>query len=178
MNPYEHLRDSLYDSMATLFPDTAIVQAYTNGPEEKTPYITYDITRISKEGQASVSGVGTDNTQQIINQYVAQVRFEFIGKQNDDFEAAAMAAQFEFSLDYPDVQDMFLKNALSIQRQSDITRLPKKRDTDWYMCHAIDLFFGYQVEARQNVGITIDRVVSNGGFTAENDLIGNAFTTK
>lgn len=168
MNPYVSLRDDLYLVLATLFPNTEIVQAYTNGMEAQTPYLTYDIMRMDTVGDVSVSGVGLDNIQQIVQHYEAQVRLEFIGKQDDNFEAAALAADFEFSLGFPVTQDLLQKNALSYMRRSATRRLPKKRENDWYMCHSIDIFFGYQVVARHNVNETIETVIiSDKSFTTK-----------
>lgn len=48
-------------------------------------------------------------------------------------------------------------------RKGSLRRVPKKRETDWYMTYQIDVFFGYQVEARQDVD-TIETVELEGNF--------------
>lgn len=153
MNIYTDLRDKVYDSLADVFPTTEIVQAYTNGPEVPTEYVLFDVIQVDQIGREYISTLVNAGQQQIVSQYEARVLFEFVGKQNEDFVAADMANEFYFQIDSTPVQETFLKNALSYMRKGSVRRVPKKRETDWYMCFQIDVFFAYQVEARQSVDI-------------------------
>jgi len=153
MNIYSDLREKLYDSLAVIFPSTQIIQAYTNGPEPKTPYITFDIGNVKQEGQEYLSTFATSmGEQQIFSTYTCRVRLEFASRA-DDFRAADLANDFYYKVDYTSTQETFLKNALSFMRKSSVRKVPKKRETDWYMFYQIDLYFGYQVESNQDVDI-------------------------
>lgn len=153
---YLDLRDKIYDSLALIFPTTQIIQAYGNGPEPETTYVEFDIAMNEQEGREYISTFANANgEQQIISHFVPRVRFDFIGKQDDEteYEAAQLAEDFYFKLNYTTVQENFLKNALSYMRKSSLRRVPKKRETDWYISYQFDVFFGYQVEARQDIDI-------------------------
>lgn len=149
MSIYEDLRVKLYDSLALIFPTTTIIHAYSNGPEPVSPYITFDISNVKQEGQEYVSTyANTLGEQQIVSNYECRIRLEF-GGVSDDFRAAELANDFYFTVDHKQTQETFLKNSLSYMRKSSIRKIPKKRETNWYMCYQIDLYFGYQVETRQ-----------------------------
>jgi hypothetical protein len=168
MTVYTDLRDKLYDSLAAIFPTTQIVQAYTNGPEVQTEYIVFDVVQVDQIGREYISTLVNAGQQQVVSQYETRVVFEFVGKQNDDFVAADMANEFYFQIDTTPVQETFLKNSLSYMRKGSVRRVPKKRETDWYMCFQIDVFFAYQVEARQSVD-TIETVELTGTYTKPNN---------
>jgi hypothetical protein len=163
MSIYSDLREKLYDSLALVFPSNQIIQAYSNGPEPVTPYVIFDIGSVKQEGQEYVSSF-TDMTgnQQVASHYTCRVRIEFAGK-SDDFRAADLANDFFYKIDTTPVQEVFLKNALSYMRKSSVRKVPKKRETDWYMFYQIDLYFGYQVESYQNVDV-IDSVEILGDY--------------
>ena len=164
MSIYTDLRDKLYDSLAVIFPTTQIVQAYTNGPEVPTEYVVFDVVQVDQIGREYISTLVNAGEQQIVSQYETRVLFEFVGKQNEDFVAADMANEFYFQIDSTPIQEEFLKNSLSYMRKGSVRRVPKKRETDWYMCFQIDVFFAYQVEARQSVD-TIETVELTGIYT-------------
>lgn len=154
MSIYLDLRNKVYDSLSAFFPTTQIIQSYTNGPEVVTPYITFDIFGIKQIGQEYISSFANEEgSQQIVSQYEVKIRLEFVGKQEGNFSAAGLANDFYFVVDQTPSHEKFLSNNLSYLRKDNVKRIPRKRETDWYMCHQIDLIFGYQVEARQNVGI-------------------------
>jgi hypothetical protein len=165
MSIYSDLRDKLYDSLEAILPTTQIVQAYTNGPEPVSEYVVFDVTQVDQIGREYISTL-TDfsGDQQIVSQYETKVLIEFVGKQNDGFIAADMINEFYFKIDTTPVQEEFLKNNLSYMKKGSIRRVPKKRETDWYMCFQVDVFFAYQVEARQSVD-TIDTVELTSTFT-------------
>jgi hypothetical protein len=166
MSIYIDLRDSIYDSLFALLPTTEIIQTYGNGPEAVTPYVTYDILQTEQKGREYISS-SADNAglQQIISQYETKVRFEFVGKQDlaSNFAAAELANDFYFKVDYSTTQENFLINGLSFMRKDSLKRVPKKRETDWYMCYQVDIIFGYQVVARQTVDV-IDTVTITGTY--------------
>lgn len=166
MSIYVDLRDKLYDSLAPIFPDNQVIQAYSNGPEVVTPYITYDIISIDQIGREYMSTLVPLTGQQVVSNYEVKVRVEFIGRNDSEsnFQAAELATTFYFILDQTPIQENFLKNGLSYMRKDSIKRVPKKRETDWFMCHQVDLIFGYQVESRQNVD-TIESVTTVGVYT-------------
>lgn len=166
MNIYTSLQNSVYDSLATLFPNTTIVQAYTNGPEPKSPYIVFDLYSVKQQGQEYVETYVTpDGLQQIYSHYSCLIRLEFAAP-TQDFRAAELANEMYFKVDYTTSQEVFLRNNLSYLRKSSIRKIPKKRDTDWWMFYQIDLHFGYQVEARQNTGV-IESVEIKGEYLRE-----------
>lgn len=161
---YTQLRESIYDSLALIFPTTTIVQAYDNGPEAVTPYIVFDVMSVKQEGQEYIPTlVDDDGTQQVITHNTARITLEFVAN-SSNFEAADLANDFYFQIDYTNTQEIFLRNNLSYMRKSSVRKIPKKRETDWYMCYQIDLYFGYQVEARQDVDM-IESVVIEGTYT-------------
>lgn len=161
---YTQLRESVYDSLELIFPTIQIVQAYTNNPEQVTPYITFDIMSVKQDGQEYISSFADDDgTQQIVSQNTTRVTLEFVSKGND-FTAPDLANDFYFQVDYTSTQEIFLRNNLSYMRKSSVRKIPKKRETDWYVCYQIDLYFGYQVEARQDVDV-IDSVGIEGTYT-------------
>ena len=153
MSIYVDLRDKLYDSLLVALPTSTIIQAYNNGPEPQTPYVVYDVVSVNEIGREYISTLVSTNTQQIISQYEVRVRVEFIGEQSGEsnFAAAELSNNFYFDVNKTNIQETFLKNNLSYIRKDTIKRVPKKRETDWYMCYQVDLIFGYQVESRQNV---------------------------
>lgn len=158
MSIFTSFRESLYDSFEELFPTYQVIYSYGNNPEHKTPYILYSIDNTKNFGEEyTPTLVGSDGMQQIVSQYTSKVTLEFIGK-SDDFTAADLANDFYFTVDYFDTQSVFYKNALSYMRKSSVRKVPKRRETVWYMSYQIDLYFGYQVEARQNTGV-IESVV-------------------
>jgi hypothetical protein len=166
MSIYVDLRDSIYDSLFALLPTTEIIQTYGNGPEAVTPYVTYDILQTDQKGREYISS-SADNAglQQVISQYETKVRFEFVGKQDlaSNFAAAELANDFYFQVDYSTTQENFLSHGLSFMRKDSLKRVPKKRETDWYMCYQVDVIFGYQVVARQTVGV-IETVHLEGSY--------------
>lgn len=158
MSIFTNLRESLYDAFAELFPNNQVIYSFGNNPEHKTPYILYCIENVKQDGEEyTPTLVDSTGMQQIVSQYTSKVTLEFIGK-SDDFTAADLANDFYFSVDYFDTQSVFYRNALSYYRKSSVRKVPKKRETVWYMSYQIDLYFGYQVEARQNTGV-IESVV-------------------
>lgn len=164
MNIYQSLRENIYDSLAAIFPSVQIVQAYANGPEPVPPYIVFDIYSVKQQGREYTSTFANEEgKQQIYSTYSCLVRVEFAAPTHD-FRAADLANELYFKVDYTSTQEMFSKNALSYLRKSSIRKIPKKRDTDWWMCHQIDLYFGYQIEARQDINI-IETVQITGEYT-------------
>lgn len=170
MNIYTSLQNNVYDSLATLFPDTTIVQAYTNGPEPRSPYIVFDLYSVKQQGQEYIETfTSIEGRQQIYSHYSCLIRLEFAAP-TQDFRAAELANELYFIVDYTTSQEVFLKNNLSYLRKSSIRKIPKKRDTDWWMFYQIDLHFGYQVEARQDTGV-IESVEIQGGYVREDGTI-------
>ena len=163
MSVYEDLRDKVYDSLFALFPTTPLVNAYSNGPEEASPYIVFDLSNIKQEGQEYVS-THSDvfGTQQIVQTFTFRLRLEFVGE-GDDFTAASLAEEFYRIIDYTPTNELFQRNGMSYFRKSSIRKVPKKRETDWWMFYQVDLYFGYQVEARQDVG-AIESVEIEGDY--------------
>lgn len=158
MSIYVNLRDSIYDSLNTVMPTLQIVQAYNNGPEVVTPYVVFDVVNVDQIGEEYISSFADEEgMQQIVSQYEVKVRIEFVGKQGDGFDAAALANDFYFVIDQTPTQHAFLLNNLSYLRKDSIKRIPRKRETDWYINYQFDLIFGYQVEARQSIDV-IDSV--------------------
>lgn len=147
MDVYSSLRDAIYDSASYLFPSIPVIQAYTNGPLPSTTYLLFDILSLNAVGMpyTATQVRAEDDTQQTIQQYEVVVRYEWVGKQGADNDAANKAHDLDRSVLFPLVQEEFLKHNLSFMRKTPIRRIPKKHETDWYMCHQIDMTFAYQV---------------------------------
>ncbi len=176
MSVYVDLRNSVYNSLHAILPTTQIVQAYGNGPEPVSTYVTFDIQNIDQIGREYISTFADVNgTQQIVSQFMPKIKIEVIGKQDaeSNFAAATLAEELYFKLNYTSVQELFQKNNLAYQRKSSLRVVPKKRETDWYMCYQMDVIFGYQVVTRQDIDI-IESVTIEGTYT-HNDY--DSFTT-
>lgn len=167
MSVYRNLRDAVYDSLQAIFPEVRVVQAYMNGSEVGTPYITFDIAEVKQQGREQASGdADADGFIQVITHHVAKIKLDFHGKHDGQFAAAELANEFYFSVDSPMVQEEFLRNELSYLRKSSLKEIPRKRETDWYMSYQLDTYFSYQVVIKQFVS-TIERVSLDGTFIKE-----------
>ena len=176
MSVYSDLRDNVYTCLSSILPSNQVIQSYGNGPEPVSPYVVFDIQNIDQIGREYISTFADVNgTQQIVSNFTPKVKIEVVGKQDGEsnFAAASLAEELYFKLNYTSVQEMFQRNHLSYQRKSSLRVVPKKRETDWYMCYQIDVFFGYQVVTRQDIDI-IESVEIDGTYT-HNDY--DSFTT-
>lgn len=179
MSVFISLRDAIYDSFSSVLPGVQFVQAYSNHPELVTPYATFNIMPISQAGRESSEGggglayeVGTTNTyaQETLAHFVVKVQVEFIGKADAEDAAATLADDFFFLTNTPQSQEFFMKNNLSYLRKSSMRRVPRKRETDWYIAYQFDVFFGYQVVRQQAVDI-IERVELEGNYIADSGTV-------
>lgn len=55
MGVYVDLRDSVYDSLFSIYPNTEILQSYDNGPEPVSPYIVFDIMQADQIGREYIT---------------------------------------------------------------------------------------------------------------------------
>lgn len=150
MNIYQHLEDSVYAYVNTLFPTWRTIFAYGNGPEVQTPYLVIDVKKLDPVGRSYISSsLEIDENNQsyttTIQDYEAHVRFEFVGKYDVNTELAEMAHQLEFSLRTQAGYEEQRRNALSLMKYNPIRRIPVRRETDTYMYYQLDVVFGYVV---------------------------------
>ena len=148
MTIYKDLEDSLYNLVEGLFPDWRIIFSYTNGPEPTTPYCAIDIRRLDPVGQQYTSHLSHLNAQgeaitMTIQDGLAQVRFEFHGKYDDNTEIAEMASLLELFMRTPRGFELMKLNRLSLHKRMTCRRLPQRRETDMYMCYQLDCTFAY-----------------------------------
>jgi len=148
MNIYQDLEDSIYNIVATMHPDWNILFAYTNAAEPVNPFLVIDVMRLSPCGReySSTPTIGEDGTKLIqttTQDHEAKVRFEFIGKYDDQISVAEMAQALQYELRTPTGYELQTINRLSLYELTSLRRLPLKRDTDMYMIYQLDCIFAY-----------------------------------
>lgn len=149
MNIYQDLENSLYDVLEGLFPTWRIHFAYSNYEEQQTPYVVIDVKKLETTGLQYTShltevdpdtGVGATTTFQ---DSLAQVRFEFVGKYDDNTTTAEMAQQLELALRTPKGFELLKRSRLAQHKKMAARRIPQKRDCDMYMIYQLDCTFAY-----------------------------------
>ncbi len=148
MNIYQDLEDSLYNIVSTLHPDWNILFAFTNAAEPVNPYLIIDVKRLNPIGREYTStptrgGDGIKLLQTTTQDHEATVRFEFIGKYDDQTSVAEMAQLLQIELRSPAGYELQAANRLSLFKLSTLRRLPLPRDTDVYMIYQLDCTFAY-----------------------------------
>lgn len=148
MNIYQDLEDSLYNIINTFHPDWTVLFAYTNASEPVNPYVSIDVRKIEPCGReySSTPTVGEDGVKLIqttIQDYETSVRFEFIGKYDDNTTLASMADLFQLELRTSTGYELQTINRIALHKLSTLRRLPLKRDTDMYMIYQLDCVFAY-----------------------------------
>lgn len=148
MNIYQDLEDSLFNIVSEMHPDWNILFAYTNAAEPVNPYLVIDVRKLNPCGReySSVPTIGADGTKLIqttTQDHEASVRFEFIGKYDDNTSVADMAQTLQYELRTPTGYELQAINRLSLYEQTTLRRLPLKRDTDMYMIYQLDCIFAY-----------------------------------
>lgn len=151
MNIYKDLEDSLYAVVSSLFPAWRIIFPFQNGPEPETPYLVIDVSKMDAVGREQTSTtvsvdefeVGTTTTLQA---YQADVRFEFVGKNDSNTTVAEMSQQLAIMLRTPQGYEQQHVNRLSLFSVDPIERLALKRETDVYMFYQLDTLMGYSIQ--------------------------------
>lgn len=148
MNIYQDLEDSLYNIVSSLHSDWTILFAFTNAPEPMNPYLIIDVKKLTPIGREynSTPTLGEDNaslTQTTIQDHQATVRFEFIGKYDDQTSVADMAQMLQIELRSQTGYELQAINKLSLFNITNLRRLPLPRDTDMYMIYQLDCVFAY-----------------------------------
>ena len=146
MNIYQDLEDSLYNIVSALHPDWTILFAFTNAAEPQNPYLIIDVKKLNPIGREynSTPVFGeTHLTQTTIQDHEATVRFEFIGKYDDQTSVAEMAQLLQIELRSQYGYELQATNRLSLFNISTLRRLPLPRDTDMYMIYQLDCTFAY-----------------------------------
>lgn len=149
MNIYQDLEDSIYKLVTGLFPTWMTIFAYTNGPEPLTPYCVIDVRKLEPIGQQYTSHLGIINPvtgaalTSTIQDSLAQVRFEFRGKYDDNTTTAEMTHQLELAMRTPRGFELMKVNNLSLHKKMSARRLPIRRETDMYMVYQLDVTFAY-----------------------------------
>lgn len=150
MNIYEDLEDSLYNVIEGLFPDWRIVFAYTNAPEPLTPYLVIDVKKLVQSGgeySSTLVDTGFDPdavpTTYMSQDMLAKVRFEIVGKYEENSVTSEMTQQLQLLLRSQKGYELQERNRLSRHGQFANRRLPLKRETDMYMLYQVDATFAY-----------------------------------
>lgn len=148
MNIYQDLEDSLYNIVSALHPEWNILFAFTNAAEPQNPYLVIDVKKLNPCGReySSVPTIGEDGTKLIqttTQDHEATVRFEFIGKYDDQTSVSDMAQTLQVELRTPEGYELQATNRLSLFNLSTLRRLPLPRDTDVYMIYQLDCVFAY-----------------------------------
>lgn len=147
MNIYQDLEDSLYNIVSSLHPDWTILFAFTNAAEPQNPYLIIDVKKLNPIGReynsTPMESDGDKLVQTTIQDHEATVRFEFIGKYDDQTSVADMAQQLQIELRSQNGYFLQAENRLSLFRTSTLRRLPLPRDTDMYMIYQLDCVFAY-----------------------------------
>lgn len=144
MNVYMDLEDSIYLSIKEMFPDWRVIQAYTNAPDQITPYVAIDVKRVEECGPGYISTLvdvtDPDGSTVTVQDYESIVNIEFIGVSSPDqdgvqtqTEAGNMSMQLLGAFRTPKGYESLDKNKLSIFDKPTVKRIPLKRDTDMYM---------------------------------------------
>lgn len=148
MNIYQDLEDSLYNIIEGLHPEWTVLFAFSNASEPLNPYLAIDVRKITQTGSeySSTPTVGADGTKLIqttYQDYVAGVRFEFIGKYDDQTSVADMAHSLQLELRTDGGYDLQRANRLSLFNLTSLRRLPLRRETEMYMIYQLDVDFAY-----------------------------------
>lgn len=150
MNIYQDLEDSLYKFVTGLFPAWTVIFSFQNGPEPETPYVIIDVKKLDAVGReqtsSSVSVDGEIGTTTMLQNYLAHVRFELVGKNDTNTTASEMIQQLELMLRSNQGYELQHVNNISLFTYKPIERLPLKRETDIYMFYQLDTTFGYAVQ--------------------------------
>lgn len=153
-----------------------------NGPEAVTPYGTVGVPEFERVGRAVVSthvGGGSSSVQgslTIQTTYQATARISFVGKNEDENDAADIAFDFMDFLSNPLLLMEFRKNNLSFISNSNVRKIPKFRETRWYDAYVIDVVFAFCLETTQQID-SIDTVEITGNFQSAATTRTNQFNT-
>lgn len=147
MNIYKDLEDKLYNVIIEMFPTSRIIFAYNNIPEPATPYIVIDVKRLDQLGSEYQSTlmdvtIGEPNNIMLIDM-MAKVRFEVVGKADNDTATAELAQNIQLALRSARGYESQARNNLSRHGQITNRRMPYKRETDMYMLYQVDAMFAY-----------------------------------
>lgn len=152
LDVYKSLEDSLFDVVSKQFPDWRTIFSFQNGPEPRTPYLIIDIKRLESIGSGQTSGaVSVDpitghSTTTTTQDYKTKVRFEFVGKYENNNTLAEMAHAMEASLRTPRGLELQKRNRLSLYQVNAIERVRLPRETDMFMYYQLDVVFGYCIQ--------------------------------
>lgn len=149
MNMYKDLEDSLYNLVIGMFPEWTVIFSYTNGPEPTSPYCAIDVRRLDPVGQqytshlSKVDPLSGEAVTTTIQDGLAQVRFEFHGKYDENTELSNMASLLEMSMRTPRAFELMKLNRLSLHKRMTCRRVPQRRETDMYMVYQLDCTYAY-----------------------------------
>lgn len=144
MNIYQDLEDSIYNVLETLFPDWTVVFAYSNYQESSSPYVAIDVMRLDDVGMGYTNSlvlVDPDNdetgTQYTYQDMCAKVKFDIIGRYDDNTTVANMAQELVLYFKTERGQAALRKNRLARQGSFDVKRRQLIRDTDIWMNYQV-----------------------------------------
>lgn len=155
-NVYQDLEDALYNVVEGLFPTWNIVFPFQNHPEEQTPFLSIDVMKNDPSGReyqsTLVDIINPDDPQSTtLQDYISKVRFEFVGKYDNNTVLASMAQDLDMALRTPKGQELLLRNNLSALQVGAIDRLKARRETETYMYYQQTNFYAWTMRQRSTV---------------------------
>ncbi|MNH20421.1 hypothetical protein D3C79_801880 [compost metagenome] len=102
-----------------------------------------------------------------IQDHEAKVRFEFIGKYDDNTTLAEMVSNLQVALRTERGYQLQQEHRLSLFGMTNVRRIPIKRETSNFMIYQLDCNFGYAIVMTTDVdtaaGVIIDGVYHDAG---------------
>jgi hypothetical protein len=140
---YTDLKTSLYNSYSQVVKDIPIIFAYQNGTQPKTTFMSLDIISWEAKGKTYASTHVIDERQTLSQVYEVRVRVEIHNPSEED-EAPNKAHQLDADYEGWLFNETVKVNNLSYMRRGSMKRVPKIRDTKWYMSFQQDVYFAFQ----------------------------------
>lgn len=155
MNPYDLIKQSLYNSITKIVTNNPVIHSHQGKPEPSGTYVAINVLRLDRVGMeydstyAGEISTGSDTYEiDSRNEYEAVVRLMFVGK-----DSGNIAHHFDVVMDNPAARFYFGTENLAVMRKSEVRRVPEKRDTEWVENFTLDIFFSYAVETAQPIDI-------------------------
>lgn len=142
--------------------DCIPIVSHQNGPEPTKNYVSINTLMMVATGKADASpGAYVSEADQMyqhtVQNYEVHVQLTFFGSKAAE---NAMGYFSQYSGNTP-VREIYLRNALSPRRRSDLRRAPQLREGVWINSFSFDLILGFAVRTVQEVDWA-EYVVING----------------
>lgn len=155
MEIYTQLEDSLYESITKAFEVSGksleVTQSHDNGVEPLEDYVSINVLELTRQGQASKSGMAEFSAgiakEYAVQSYEALVQLNFFGE-NSPNHASWFHSQYKGNTV---IREWFLRNKLAPRTISSMRRAPQLRDSVWVKSFAMDIRVGWAVQTVQDV---------------------------